>query len=805
MADRTVSYRFTGDFKGLTAGLTAAGKSVGDLGDKLTGLDKNGAKMRAGLTTIGDTAGKMGLAAGAGFGAAVFAAANFDQAMANVRAATGETAANMDLLREAALQAGADTAFSASEAAAGIENLAKAGVSTRDILAGGLAGALDLAAAGGIDVATASEAAATAMTQFGLAGSDVPHVADLLSAAAGKAVGEVGDFSAALSQSGLVADQVGLSIEETTGGLAAFASAGLLGSDAGTSFKATLAALTPNSKEAATLMEELGINAFDASGQFIGLSEFAGVLRTSLADMTDQQRQATLETIFGSDAVRAASILYEQGEGGIRQWITAVDDQGFAAEQAATRMDTLRGDLEQLGGALETALIGSGSGAQGPLRELVQGATDAVNVFNDLPPAAQSTTTALLGITAVTGGGLWFGSKVINGVASTKQALGDLGIEAGKAKGALAGIGKGIQFVAILEGINLLDAAFDNLFDTRFDESSLSRNLEALTRGEVVENLGKIGEYVRVLNDDLLGASEKALGWLPGDHVVSTAREELEKIDAALASMVESGNAEQAAAVFGQIEQQATELGVSTDDVAASFDAYQLALRNASGESGNLISEVFGIITAERGAASAVQSSTSAIESQSDAIRDSVEAMREKRRATLAAFEAETQWRQALVDAREQAKNNSAGIRGNSEAALANRSALSQLAAAWNSQSNAVKNNEQRFREARSTFIDTAVAMGVPEQAARDLAKSVLGIPRARHIEVTADTASAKDRLYELNRIKLDDKTLTVHVQRTGAGLDFVSGGASGFAAGGPVLTLAPSSIPAPLTKENHR
>jgi TP901 family phage tail tape measure protein len=87
----------------------------------------------------------------------------------------------------------------------------------------------------------------------------VPHIADLLSAAANKAQGSVTDIGFALKQGGLVASQFGISIEETTGTLAAFASAGLIGSDAGTSLKTMLIALANPSAKSATLMQELGI------------------------------------------------------------------------------------------------------------------------------------------------------------------------------------------------------------------------------------------------------------------------------------------------------------------------------------------------------------------------------------------------------------------------------------------------------------------------------------------------------------------------------------------------------------------
>jgi TP901 family phage tail tape measure protein len=171
----------------------------------------------------------MGGAIVAGLGLAVGKSMEFEKALSGVQAATGATAGTMGDLRAAAMKAGADTKYSATEAANGITEMAKAGVSAKDIMGGGLTGALSLAAAGQIDVAEAAGIASTAMTQFSLSGKDLPHVADLLAAGAGKAMGSVDDLGMALNQAGLVASASGHNIEETTGTLAAFASAGLIG------------------------------------------------------------------------------------------------------------------------------------------------------------------------------------------------------------------------------------------------------------------------------------------------------------------------------------------------------------------------------------------------------------------------------------------------------------------------------------------------------------------------------------------------------------------------------------------------
>ncbi|MEZ3156854.1 phage tail tape measure protein [Microbacterium sp. BWR-S6Y] len=361
---------------------------VGDASKGISELDRF-ARKADDLTHVGAAGMVMGGLIAAGVGIAVDRYAEFDQAMSNVVATGDDAKRSQEALRDAALDAGASTVFSATESANAIEELAKAGVSAEDTLAGGLNGALDLAAAGGLGVADAATIMATSMNQFSVSGQDATHVADLLAAGAGKAQGDVSDMSFALAQAGLVANATGLSIEETTGGLSAFASAGLLGSDAGTSFKAMLQRLTPQSAEAQRVMDELGISAYDAGGNFIGLANFAGNLQSSLRSLTPEQRQSALATIFGSDAVRAATILYNQGADGIRKWTGAVDEQGYAANVARTRLDNLRGDIEELGGAIDTALIQSGSGANDSLRALTSTAAGAVSWFGELPAPLQ--------------------------------------------------------------------------------------------------------------------------------------------------------------------------------------------------------------------------------------------------------------------------------------------------------------------------------------------------------------------------------------------------------------------------------
>jgi len=467
VADRRVKVVFSAEIQNYKAAMEAAAKSTEKVkkasedagkasegaGKKSTTAAKEAAaaakaaadaakKHQDAVENVGQVAGVAGAAVVAGVALAVKSYADFDKQMSAVDAATHETAGNMQLLRDAAVKAGADTAFSASEAAQGIEEMAKAGVSTRDILSGGLTGALSLAAAGSLGVGDAAEIAASAMTQFKLKGDQLPHVADLLAAGAGKAQGSVQDMGAALNQAGLVAASTGLSIEETTGGLAAFASAGLTGSDAGTSFKSMLQRLTPQSLEAKNEMAKLGVSAYDAQGQFIGLAKFSENLKTSMKDLTPEARAAAMGVIFGSDAVRAANVLYENGSDGIRKWTDNVNDAGYAADTAARKQNNLSGDIEKLGGSFDSVLIQSGSGANDVLRGLTQGAERLVDTLGRIPGPVLGVG---VGLAAVVGGAALLGAGLTvlrPKIAATREALELVAPAGSRAGAALSRAGK---------------------------------------------------------------------------------------------------------------------------------------------------------------------------------------------------------------------------------------------------------------------------------------------------------------------------------------------------------------------------
>jgi TP901 family phage tail tape measure protein len=644
LATRSISIALEAKVQGFVSGLRTAQQAARDTGNRMAAFARENEQH---MDRVGKAGMVMGGALLAGVGLAVKAAMEFDTAMADVRASTHETAANMDLLREAAINAGADTAFSAKEAANGIDELAKAGVSTKDVLNGGLKGALSLAAAGSLAVADAAEISATALTQFKLQGKDIPHLADLLAAGAGKAQGSVEDIGGALKQSGLVASQFGLSIEDTTGTLAAFASAGLIGSDSGTSLKTMLLKLAAPSKEASETMSGLGIAAYDASGKFVGVTSLAGQLQDKLGGLTQAQRDSALATIFGTDAIRGANVLYEQGAQGIGEWIDKVNEAGYASVTASIKQDNLAGDLEKLGGSFDSLLIKSGSGLAESLRGVVQGAEDFVDAIGKIPTPVLN---AAVGIAGVVGGAALLGGAfltVMPKVADFTESLDKIAPKGSKARGAIAGVGKAAGVAAAaLVALQVTGAIFTER-DTKNTEdygqallkvanSGKSLNgsgLDSAFQGynkmfgsEIVTNVNNMSDAVRELtnqdfndwmNQNMADPLNQMVG-MSKTHI-GQITDRFKDLGDEMGNLAKNGGTETAAAAFKVLTQEFERNGKTAQDALNALPGYAEALKGLGNEAGvviegqNLLDFAMGKVPAS------MQAATGAVESYTNA------------------------------------------------------------------------------------------------------------------------------------------------------------------------------------------
>lgn len=354
-------------------------------------LDAFGAKVGGIGSTMATAFGGAAIAGiaavGAGFAAAVTSAAGFEQTMSAVKAVSGATAEEMSSLSGLALQLGKDTSFSASEAGKGIEELVKGGLSIPDIMNGAAKATLDLAAAGGVSLPDAATIAANALAEFNLKGEDMAHVADLIAGAANASALDVSDFKTSLQASGAVAATIGFTFDDLAVAIAEMGKAGITGSDAGTSLKTMMLNLSPQTLKAKDEMQALGIitadganQFFDAAGKVKSMAEVAQVLQNATANLTQEQKLNALATLFGSDAIRASAVLAKEGAAGFGQMGEAMG-KVTAEAVGATKLDNMKGSVQQLTGSVETLAIEFGTALLPVFRDTVDGATNIVNAL----------------------------------------------------------------------------------------------------------------------------------------------------------------------------------------------------------------------------------------------------------------------------------------------------------------------------------------------------------------------------------------------------------------------------------------
>ena len=353
-----------------------------------TDLDSSG--IEKGLSKIGGLAVKgLSVATGAITGtatalggvsiAAIKAGLDFESQMSRVQAISGATGSEFNKLKEQAIQLGADTAFSSSQAAEGMENLAAAGFTTSEIM-DAMPGLLDLAAASGEDLASSSDIAASTLRGFGLEAADAAHVADVLAANANKTNSSVADTGEAMKYVAPLARAAGLSMEETAAAIGIMANAGIQGSQAGTTLRGAISRLSKPTKQMSECMADLGISFYDSEGNMKSLAEQTRMMEEATAGMTDEQRNNVLVTLYGQEALSGMLALMNEGDGALLELTHAYETcDGSAKAAAETMQDNLAGALDQLGGSAETLGIVFYESVSESLKETAKSATDSIN------------------------------------------------------------------------------------------------------------------------------------------------------------------------------------------------------------------------------------------------------------------------------------------------------------------------------------------------------------------------------------------------------------------------------------------
>lgn len=765
MVDRTVKVELVAQVSGYVAGMETAAKKTREVSAASQTLSERVVKNRQSFEDVGRPLLVFGALAAAAVGIAIKKFADFDQAMSNVAAVTEATADEMNNLRDAALEAGGRTVFTASEAAGALEELGKAGFDAAGSIAA-LDGTLALAAAGQLEVARSAEIVATTVKQYGLEFSDAAHVSDVFAAAAGKALGSVEDIAQAMKFVGPVAASMGVSLEETAGALALFADQGVLGEQAGTALRGVISSLVSPSKEAAAELNQLGIDLFDDKEQFIGIAGAAGELSDAFSDSSEEARSFSLGIIFGNQQLTAARILFDGGADAVAKYTAEVNDAGYAAKISAERLDNLKGDVEKLSGALDTLLIRSGSGANDVLRSLTQTLTFLVDLAGEMPApvlAAGLAVGTVAAAIALAGGSALIAIPKIAAfnVAMAKTTIGAKGaaVAIGTVGGAIGlatlVIGAFIEKQAKLDAVG--DALVDSLDKTTGAFTDYSREIVAkqLQESGAAKTAEQFGISLDTLTDAALGNADALEVYNEKIGNINTAGaggaggvRELQTGFEALRTEVESAPGELA------------EMQAATEDSA---DAYQ----NAAEQVASLQSELNSLIDTINKANGIGQDAVSTNAAYQAALESSAQAVGD--------FAAANGLSVSNID-----ESTAAGAKN--AAMFADLAEKSQNAAKAQFELDGNADNYIATLESgRQVLYDQILGLTGSADAAQAFADKVYAIPSQREVDILVDEAEASRRLTNFFTL-WNGRVIRMSVQTNGTSRTpgFASGGYTG-------------------------
>lgn len=451
------------DVSGFLSGLKSA-QSEADIASKniATKLGNNLQGAGKSLKSVGSTLTKGVTLPLAGIATAgLKVATDFETSMSKVKAISGATGDEFDTLRQKAIDLGGSTAFSATEVADAMTEMAKAGWSTDQIMTG-MSGVLDAAAASGEGLGSVSTIVADAITGFGMAASDSTRVADLLTQAANSGTIGINDLGESFKYIAPVADAMGFSIEDTTTAITAMSMAGIKGSQAGTSLKNVLTNLNNPTDEMATTMGELGVTVANADGTFKSLDTIVAELRTSFAGLTDEEKAQSAATLAGKEGMSGLLALLNLTQTKYDEIALSMDNANGIAQETATIMrDNLSSDTEEFMGSLESLAITLSENLMPHLRTFVQWLTDLATKFGELDPETQKTILALGGVAIAAGPVISIVGSLTSGVGKVVTAFGNLTSKGGAAAGSIGSVGSAASGAS--GGVGSAAASFGNL------------------------------------------------------------------------------------------------------------------------------------------------------------------------------------------------------------------------------------------------------------------------------------------------------------------------------------------------------
>lgn len=439
------------------------------------------------LKTVGDNISSAGqkmlpvTAAVTGLGtAAVTTAANFESSMSQVQATMGVTkdamstvdgqsVNTMDTLSELAKKMGSETAFSAKECADALNYLALAGYDTQQ-MCDTLPTVLNLAAAGDIDLASASDMVTDAMSALGMGVDESTKMVDQMAKTASSTNTSVAQLGEGILTIGATAKSIKGGTAELNTALGILANNGIKGAEGGTHLRNVILSLQNPTDKAAAQMDALGVSVYDSNGNMRSLNDILGDLNKSMDGMTSADKANIIATIFNkTDLASVNALLANTGDTWDNLQNSITNSAGAAQQMADTQLDNLQGQITILKSALEGLAISFGELLMPAIKQIVDWVQKFVDWLNSMGEGTKKVVVTVALLAAAIGPVLIVIGKVISAVGTIMTVVPKIASAISAVKTAFAALNVTMlanPIVLIIAAITALVAAFIYLWNT---------------------------------------------------------------------------------------------------------------------------------------------------------------------------------------------------------------------------------------------------------------------------------------------------------------------------------------------------
>ena len=339
--------------------------------------------------------------------------AEFESAMSKVSALSGATGKDLSTLEKAAREMGRTTRYGSTEAANALSYMSLAGWDTQQMVKG-LKPVLNLASAGQMDLAQASDIVTDMMSMFGLEAEQAGRATDVFAVAQANSNTTVSQLGEALKKSGSAAAAAGQSLEDTSAILGVLANNGIKGSEAGTALNAMFRDLQAAAVDGKVAIGDTSVAVYDANGNMRSMVDIIADVEKATEGMTQEQKHNALASIFQQRSLKGMNTLLNSGSGELKKLQGELNNSTGAAQIMADEMDNnLKGSFMKLKSAMEDIGIAISQMTSGPLKAIVDWAKDLALKFQELSPHAQQLIVIFGAVAAAIGPLLWIFGAIV--------------------------------------------------------------------------------------------------------------------------------------------------------------------------------------------------------------------------------------------------------------------------------------------------------------------------------------------------------------------------------------------------------